>query len=148
MMRKMLAVVMGLVGLSVLAPAALAADFFAFGRHDDHSIRVWKPYVIEKNCVDEFDRCKVRMDYAPHERAMVVRPGSYWYQKPFKVHRYGDFKHHHRHGHHHKHRHHAGHSSNHVAWCSGRYRSYDPATDTFVGKGNRHYRCNSPYDRR
>ena len=65
MLRKMLAVVMGLLGLSVLAPAALAADFFAYGRHDDHSIRIWKPYVIEKNCVEDFYHCKVRMDYAP-----------------------------------------------------------------------------------
>ena len=35
-----------------------------------------------------------------------------------------------------------------VAWCSERYRTYDPATDTFIGKGHKHYRCNSPYDGR
>ena len=56
--------------------------------------------MIEKNCVEDFSRCKVRMDYAPFERAMVVKPGSYWYQKPFKVYRYGDFKHRHKHRHH------------------------------------------------
>ncbi len=158
MMRKILPVFVGLIGLAMIAPAASAAGAVllegvckrivfaqrvrqpAFGRKDDHSIRVWKPYVIEKNCVESFDHCKVRMDYAPHQRAMVVRPGSYWYQKPFKVYRYGDFKHRHRHA--------AAHSSRHVAWCSHRYRTYDPATDTFVGKGYRHYRCNSPYDGR
>ena len=59
--------------------------------------------MIEKNCVDDFYHCKVRMDYAPFQRAMVVRPGSYWYQKPFKVYRYGDFKHDHRHHHHRAH---------------------------------------------
>lgn len=142
MMRKMLAVLTGLIGLAVLVPAASAGEFHAFGHHDDHSIRVWKPYVIEKNCVEDFHHCKVRMDYAPFERSMVVKPGSYWYQKPFKVYRYGDFKHHH------KHRHHARYASRHVAWCEGRYRSYDPATDTFIGKGHKHYRCNSPYDGR
>lgn len=142
MLRKILPALTGLMCLAALAPSASAADFFAFGRYDDDAIRVWKPYVIEKNCVDDFYHCKVRMDYAPHQRAMVVRPGSYWYQKPFKVYRYGDFKHRH------KHRHAAHSSSRHVAWCSDRYRTYDPATDMFVGKGHKHYRCNSPYDGR
>ena len=142
MLRKILPVFTGLLCLAVLAPAAPAADFFAFGKKVDHSIRVWKPYVIEKNCVEDFYHCKVRMDYAPFERSMVVKPGSYWYQKPFKVYRYGDFKHRH------KHRHAAYSSSRHVAWCSDRYRTYDPSTDMFVGKGHRHYRCNSPYDGR
>ena len=142
MFRKILPLLVALVGLAGLAPAASASDFFAFGRPDD-GIRVWKPYVIEKNCVDDFYRCKVRMDYAPFQRSMVVRPGSYWYQKPFQVYRYGDFKH----RHHHRHAYHHG-VSRHVAWCEGRYRSYNPATDTFIGKGHRHYRCNSPYDGR
>ena len=139
MLRKIIPVLTALAGLAMLAPTASAADFFAFGRHDDGS-RIWKPYVIEKNCTHGFNGCSVRMDYAPHQRAMVVRPGSYWYQKPFQIYRYGDFKH----GH--KHRHAASHASRHVSWCSERYRTYDPATDTFIGKGNRHYRCNSPYD--
>jgi hypothetical protein len=35
--------------------------------------------------------------------------------------------------------------SSHVEWCLNRYRSYDPASDTFLGyDGNRH-RCNSPF---
>ena len=124
---------------------ASAADFFTFGRHDDDAVRVWKPYVVEKNCVDDFYRCKVRMDYAPFERSMVVKPGNYWYQKPFKVYRYGDFEH----GDHHHHHHAYNHSgSRHVAWCSDRYRTYNPETDTYVGKGYRHYRCDSPYDAR
>lgn len=139
MLRKIIPVLTALAGLAMLAPTASAADFFAFDRHDDGS-RIWKPYVIEKNCTEGFDYCRARMDYAPHQRAMVVRPGSYWYQKPFQIYRYGDFKH----GH--KHRHAASHASRHVSWCSERYRTYDPATDTFIGKGNRHYRCNSPYD--
>jgi hypothetical protein len=45
-----------------------------------------------KTCANRNDDCTVRMDYAPDQRAMVVRPGSYWYQKPFQIHRYGDFK--------------------------------------------------------
>jgi hypothetical protein len=142
MSRKILSILACLLGLMAVTPMASAADFFAYGRHDDGS-RIWKPYVIEKNCVDDFYHCKVRMDYAPFQRAMVVKPGSYWYQKPFKVYRYGDFKHGHRH--HHAHHHHR---SKHAAWCSGRYRSYNPSTDTFVGKGHKHYRCNSPYDAR
>ena len=137
MSRKMLSILAGLLGLVVLAPMASAADFFTFGREDDDAIRVWKPYVVEKNCVEDFYHCKVRMDYAPFERSMVVKPGNYWYQKPFKVYRYGDFKPRHAH---------SAHASRHVAWCSDRYRTYDPATDTFIGKGHRQYRCNSPYD--
>jgi hypothetical protein len=144
MLRKILPLLVALIGLAGLTQGAAAADFFAFGRHDDDSIRVWKPYVIEKNCVDDFYHCRVRMDYAPFQRSMVVKPGSYWYQKPFKVYRYGDFKH--RHRHHHLAHHHGG--SRHVAWCLGRYRSYDPASNTFVGKGHKRYHCDSPYDRR
>ena len=33
----------------------------------------------------------------------------------------------------------------HVRWCLNRYRSYDPASDTYMGyDGRRHY-CRSPY---
>jgi hypothetical protein len=130
---------------AVLLAAVLAQPAGAADRHGDvhdDPIRIWKPYVIEKNCAHGFDYCTVRMDYAPHQRAMVARPGSYWYQKPFQVYSYGDFRHR---------RHHhlaGGHWSRHVAWCSERYRTYDPHSDTFVGKGYRHYRCDSPYDGR
>jgi hypothetical protein len=38
--------------------------------------------------------------------------------------------------------------SAHVRWCSNRYRSYDPRTNTWVGYSGRVYQCNSPYDGR
>lgn len=33
----------------------------------------------------------------------------------------------------------------HVAWCLRRYRSYDPASDTYLGYDGRYHRCISPY---
>jgi hypothetical protein len=39
-------------------------------------------------------------------------------------------------------------SKKHVKWCRARYKTYNVSTDTFVGKGGRKYRCNSPYDGR
>ena len=36
----------------------------------------------------------------------------------------------------------------HVRWCKARYKTYNPNTDTFIGKGKKKYRCNSPYDGR
>ena len=39
-----------------------------------------------------------------------------------------------------------GGSSAHVQWCLNRYRTYDPATDTYIPRvGERAY-CNSPYN--
>jgi BA14K-like protein len=38
--------------------------------------------------------------------------------------------------------------SAHVRWCSSRYRSYNPRTNTWVGYSGRVYQCDSPYDRR
>lgn len=35
--------------------------------------------------------------------------------------------------------------SAHVEWCSHRYRSYDPRTDTYVPRIGVRARCNSPY---
>jgi hypothetical protein len=35
--------------------------------------------------------------------------------------------------------------SAHVHWCLNRYRSYDPASDTFLGYDGYRHRCNSPY---
>lgn len=32
----------------------------------------------------------------------------------------------------------------HVAWCEGRYRSYNPSSDTFTGYDGRTYRCVGP----
>lgn len=34
----------------------------------------------------------------------------------------------------------------HVSWCSNRYRSYNPRTDTWVSYSGRVNRCNSPYN--
>lgn len=50
-------------------------------------------------------------------------------------------------GRYHKHREHAS-SSKHVKWCRARYKTYNAKTDTFIGKRNKRYRCNSPYDGR
>ena len=139
MFRKMLGLSAVLLGLAGLAGPALASD--PYGSADDGYTKIWKPYVIEKNCVEDFYRCKVRMDYAPFQRAMVARSGSYWYQKPFLVYRYGDFKPHLAHWGHHR-------NAEHVAWCSAHYRTYDPTTNLFKGKGYQLYHCNSPFDGR
>jgi hypothetical protein len=136
MFRKFLPLAAALLGVASLSASALASD--PYGDNDDGYVKVWKPYVIEKNCVDRYYKCVARMDYAPFQRSMVARPGSYWYQKPFLVYRYGDFRPqpvlwgHHR-------------SSEHVAWCSSHYRTYDPATDLYKGKGYRLYHCDSPF---
>lgn len=34
-----------------------------------------------------------------------------------------------------------GSSSSHVRWCLSRYRSYDPDTDTYVGRDGHRHRC-------
>ncbi len=34
-----------------------------------------------------------------------------------------------------------GSSSSHVRWCLSRYRSYDPDSDTYVGRDGRRHRC-------
>jgi hypothetical protein len=137
MFRQILTPLLGLLGLAALATGALASD--AHGVNDDGHVKVWKPYVIEKNCTGEwYYHCKARLDYAPFQRSMVARSGSYWYQKPFEVYRYGDFK---------PQRTHWGHrrSADHVAWCSDRYRTYDPATNLYKGRGYHLYKCRSPY---
>jgi hypothetical protein len=36
----------------------------------------------------------------------------------------------------------------HVKWCKARYKTYNSKTDTFIGKGKKKFRCNSPYDGR
>ena len=38
-----------------------------------------------------------------------------------------------------------GGNDDHVSWCEQRYRSYDPATDTYVGRGGVEKPCVSPY---
>ena len=37
-------------------------------------------YAIDKVCSDGRYDCTTRMVYAPGQKAMVVRPGSHWYQ--------------------------------------------------------------------
>jgi hypothetical protein len=87
MMRNTLPLLAGLLGLALMPAAGHAADAAS---HD--GIKVWKPYVIIKECSDGRYDCRVRMDYAPFQNPMVVRSGSYWYQKPFLHYSYGDFK--------------------------------------------------------
>lgn len=38
-----------------------------------------------------------------------------------------------------------GYGGGHVEWCLNRYRSYDPASDTFMGYDGYRHRCNSPF---
>ena len=38
-----------------------------------------------------------------------------------------------------------GGGSGHVEWCLNRFRSYDPASDTYLGYDGYRHRCNSPY---
>jgi hypothetical protein len=40
----------------------------------------------------------------------------------------------------------SGYGKRHVAWCMGRYRSYNAYTNTFTGYDGRRHRCNSPFD--
>ena len=39
-----------------------------------------------------------------------------------------------------------GYGKRHVAWCMGRYRSYNPYSNTYTGYDGRQHRCNSPFD--
>lgn len=119
-MRKIMRMAAAIAVL--VLPAATAASAH------DHGYHRWHPYVIEKACDENFEHCKVRLDYAPGQHAGLAGPGSYWYQYP-----------------HQHHRHWKGHSR-HMAWCLGRYRTYDPHSNTFIGKGHRLFQCNSPYD--
>jgi len=136
MFRKILTPLLGLLGLAALSTGAFASD--PYGGNDDGYVKVWKPYVVEKDCRDGIYGCSVRLDYAPFQRSMVARPGSYWYQKPFEVYRYGDFKP--RNASWSRH-----HSADHVAWCSEHYRTYDPATNLYKGRGYQLMKCRSPY---
>jgi hypothetical protein len=34
-----------------------------------------------------------------------------------------------------------GYGDEHAAWCASQYRSYDPPTNTFIGRGGRRYVC-------
>ena len=120
--------------LKTLFKAAIAvmmasAVFASPAAAHEHGFHHWRPYVIEKVCDENYSHYDVRMDYAPGQHAGLAGPGSYWYQSTFH------YRHHHRHYR----------MSRHVAWCLDHYRTYDPHSDTFVGRGYRRYRCNSPY---
>ena len=39
-----------------------------------------------------------------------------------------------------------GSGKSHKAWCSGRYKSYNPKTNTYVSSSGKLKQCNSPYD--
>jgi hypothetical protein len=39
----------------------------------------------------------------------------------------------------------SGQSSGHVQWCHNRFRSYNAATDSYLGYDGQYHRCNSPY---
>jgi hypothetical protein len=115
---------------------ASAAGAMAAGPAAAHDY-LYHPYVVEKRCDDDGVHCRVRMNYAPHEHAGLAGAGSYWYRNPGQGHYHLVEIHHKWHG---------DRTSRHVQWCLDRYRTYDPHTDTFVGRGYRTYRCNSPYD--
>lgn len=120
-MRKMLLPAI----LAFAGAACTSLPVMAGFSYDD---LITRPYVIEKTCDDDYGNCQARMRYAPGENPGLAGPGSYWYPIGY-------------------HRHHARRSyRKHVRWCHSHYRTYDPGTDLFVGKGYRHYRCNSPYD--
>lgn len=109
----------------ILAAAALAILSLPAVAHE-RAFRIYRPYYIEKLCDDDLLNCSARMVYAPGENPGLARHGSYWYPRAARHVRVVN--------------------EDHITWCLGRYRTYDPDTDTFIGKGHRHYRCNSPYD--
>ncbi|PZF78430.1 hypothetical protein DK847_01010 [Aestuariivirga litoralis] len=39
-----------------------------------------------------------------------------------------------------------GSGNRHKAWCEGRYKTYNPRTNTYVASGGKVKQCNSPYD--
>lgn len=39
-----------------------------------------------------------------------------------------------------------GSGNRHKAWCEGRYKSYNPKTNTYVSSNGKLKQCNSPYD--
>jgi hypothetical protein len=104
-----------------LTPQAMAHEY---------TLSLARPYAIVTTCDDDNLNCESRMDYTPGEHSGLAGVGSYWYQLPSESY-LGE-----------------GYAGNrHVEWCTNRYRTYDPGSDTFVGNGYKRYRCNSPYDR-
>lgn len=107
------------------AAATVCLAVMPAAAHDD-GFRLHRPYYIETSCdMDGLD-CTARMVYVPGGNPGTARYGSYWYPRATRHVRLVN--------------------EDHVNWCLARYRTYDPRSNTFVGKGYRHYRCDSPYD--
>ena len=109
----------------ILAAVLLGVLSLPSAAHE-RGLRVYRPYYIEKSCDEDLLRCSARMVYAPGQNPGLAGHGSYWYPRATRYVRVVN--------------------EDHVNWCLRRYKTYDPDTDTFVGKGYHHYRCNSPYD--
>ncbi len=63
MLKSLCSIAAGLAALLVAAAPAAAH------RSDEDHFHVWRPYVIVKDCDDEFRNCKARMEYAPGQHA-------------------------------------------------------------------------------
>jgi hypothetical protein len=113
---RRLPLILFMLGMTAAVPAAA---------HDAQFQRL-RPYAIEKDCNQRNLDCKARMRYAPGENPGLAGSGSYWFAQALGYVRVT--------------------SDRHVHWCLANYRTYDPGTDTFIGKRHRAYRCNSPYD--
>lgn len=113
--------------LPFVAGAAFVAAACLPAAAHERGVGFFQPYVIDKTCEHDGRECVSRMNYAPCHHAGRDGSGSYWYRRVSQV----DF---------------FKFDAKHVAWCYDRYRSYKPENNTFAGKGNRRYRCNSPYD--
>ena len=116
MLKKFLPVVMSIASFMTMNIPAMAHDL---------DFRLHRPYVIEKTCDDDYTNCRARMLYAPGQNPGLAGYGSYWFPRAARYVRVS--------------------SDRHVAWCLSRYRTYDPHTDTYIGKRQRAHRCNSPY---
>ena len=110
-----------LTGAALLATASLPA-----AAHD-RGLLGFQPYVIEKTCEYDNRECVARMIYAPGHHAGRDGSGSYFYRRLSQV----DF---------------FKFDRKHVKWCYARYRSYTPENNSYTGKRNKRYRCDSPYD--
>jgi BA14K-like protein len=110
--------------IALTAATMLSASIPAAAHRDAHGLA--RPYAIEKTCNDRYRDCDVRMLYAPGQNPGLAGPGSYWFPRATRAVRVWSLRH--------------------MRWCQSRYRTYDDLSDTFIGKGHRQHRCNSPYD--
>ena len=110
-------IILALVALGIGALPAMAHD---------GAVKIRRPYVIEKSCDYDNTDCTARMLYAPGQNPGLAGYGSYWFPRAARYVRVWN--------------------EDHVNWCYAHYKTYDPHSNTFIGKRYRHYRCNSPYD--